>query len=91
MRAIDWTDYRAALEANKFDEELAVKSLSDKWKLSDIYAAQKVFKDKVNNSNVQAAMLRQTSPLSSGMVSDVNLLKKNSEGVAAQIRQGIKK
>lgn len=90
MRPIDWTDYRQAFEQNHFDEEKTIKSLSEKWKLVDVYAAQKQFQDKLDNSNVHAALLRQTSPLSSGMVSDINLLKKNSEGIAAQIKAGTK-
>lgn len=92
MRKCDWTDYRQAMINNGYNDERAIESLVKReFHLSDIFSAQKEFQNKWENAGIEQALRRQNCYLTSGSKQDLDLLKKNSEGIAAQIRAGIKK
>ena len=77
MRKIDWTDYRQALNENGMNHEQAVKKLSERWSLQDVYSAQKEFNARAKNPLIKKAMMQ--------------LLKENGTALAKIIRAGAKK
>lgn len=88
MRKLDWTDYRQAKEKFNGSDFLAVKKLSEKWPLAEIFAAQEEFNARAKNPDIEEAMMRQNHPYSAGDPKDLQLLKENGEALAGVIRAG---
>lgn len=91
MRTIDWTDYRQALNENGMNHELAVKKLSERWSLQDVYSAQKEFNARAKNPLIKIAMMEEICPYSNGNPVNQQLLKENGMALAEVIRAGAKK
>ena len=53
MRKIDWTDYRQVFNENGMNHEQAVKKLSERWSLQDVYSAQKEFNARAKNLSLR--------------------------------------
>ena len=90
MRKIDWTDYRQAFNENGMNHEYAVKKLSERWSLQDVYSAQKEFNARAKNPLIEKAMMEENSPYSNGNLNQ-RLLKENGMALAEVIRAGAKK
>lgn len=91
MRKIDWTDYRQALNENGMNHEQAVKKLSERWSLQDVYSAQKEFNARAKNPLIKKAMMEEICPYSNGNPVNQRLLKENGTALAEIIRAGAKK
>ena len=91
MRKIDWTDYRQELNKNGMNHELAVKKLSERWSLQDVYSAQKEFNARAKNPLIEKAMMEENCPYSNGNPVNQRLLKENGMVLAEVIRAGAKK
>lgn len=91
MRKIDWTDYRQALNENGMNHEQAVKKLSERWSLQDVYTAQKEFNARAKNPLIKKAMMEENCPYSSGNPANQRLLKENGMALAEIIRAEAKK
>lgn len=91
MRKIDWTDYRQELNKNGMNHELAVKKLSERWSLQDVYSAQKEFNARAKNPLIEKAMMEENCPYSNGNPVNQRLLKENGTALAEVIRAGAKK
>ena len=91
MRKIDWTDYRQALNENGMNHEQAVKKLSERWSLQDVYSAQKEFNARAKNPLIKKAMMEEISHYSKGNPVNQQLLKENGMALAKIIRAGAKK
>lgn len=91
MRKIDWTDYRQALNENGMNHEQAVKKLSERWSLQDVYSAQKGFNARAKNPLIEKAMMEENCPYSNGNPVNQRLLKENGMALAEVIRAGAKK
>ena len=83
MRKCDWTDYRQALEENKFNAAVAVQTLQERgFSLNDIDEARKELEARANNPLIEKAMMEEINQ---------KLLKENGEALASVIRAGGKK
>ena len=91
MRKIDWTDYRQALNKNGMNHEQAVKKLSERWSLQDVYSAQKEFNARAKNPLIEKAMMEENCPYSKGNPVNQRLLKENGTALAEIIRAEAKK
>lgn len=91
MRKIDWTDYRQAFNENGMNHELAVKKLSERWSLQDVYSAQKEFNARAKNPLIEKAMMEENLPYSNGNPVNQRLLKEKGMALAEIIRAGTKK
>lgn len=91
MRKIDWTDYRQALNENGMNHEQAVKKLSERWSLQDVYSAQKEFNARAKNPLIKKAMMEENCPYSNGNPVNQRLLKENGMALAEIIRAEAKK
>lgn len=88
MRQIDWTDYRQAFNENGMNHEQAVKKLSERWSLPDIYSAQKEFNARAKNPLIEKAMMEENNFYSSGDPVNKQLLKENGMALAQVIKDG---
>ena len=91
MRAIDWTDYRQAFIENNMSDELAMKALSKKWTLAEVFAAQKEFKERAKNPLIEKAMMDENASYTRGNPLNRQILKENGQALASVIRAGMKK
>lgn len=91
MRKIDWTDYRQVFNENGMNHEQAVKKLSERWSLQDVYSAQKEFNARAKNPLIEKAMMEENNHYSKGNPVNQRLLKENGMALAEVIRAGAKK
>ncbi len=92
MRKCDWTDYRQALEENKFNAAVAVQTLQERgFSLNDIDEARKELEARANNPLIEKAMMEENSQYFKGNPINQKLLKENGEALASVIRAGGKK
>ena len=91
MRKIDWTDYRQVFNENGMNHEQAVKKLSERWSLHDVYSAQKEFNARAKNPLIKKAIMEESCNYSKGNPVNQQLLKENGTALAELIRAGAKK